>query len=121
MDVPNAGLDAAQNAIIVASTTYELSLHTADPGTTGSTAAASEGTDGRQPITFGASSAGVQTSTNNQTWSSPHGSQTYGYYGIWTNATTPVYLRGGQFSLAFIPSAGVPFTISAGGITFTAS
>jgi hypothetical protein len=114
VDVPNAGLDAAQNAIITPSTTYYLSLHTADPGKTG----ANEGPDGRQPITFGSSSAGSQISTNSQTWSSAVGGRTYTFFGIWTSGAT--YVRGGSLS-TITPPVGSQIVVNTGGITLTAA
>jgi hypothetical protein len=78
-NVAAAELDAAQNAILAAGTTYWLSLHTAAPGETG----AAEGTDGRQSITFAASSGGSQASNDAQTWASAKGGQTYTDFGIW--------------------------------------
>lgn len=116
-DVPNTGLDAAQNAIITAGTTYYLSLHTADPGKTG----ASEGTDGRQAITFGSSSGGTQTSTNGQTWGSAAGGHTYSYFGVWTASSGGTYVRGGSLSPVIIPPAGSEILFATGAITFTAS
>lgn len=116
-DVPNASLDAAQQAIITPSTTYYLSLHTADPGQSG----ASEGTDGRQAITFGNSSSGTQASTNTQTWSSAVGGQTYTYFGIWTLASGGTYKRGGQLAAPITPPASSIIQFPTGNVTLTAS
>lgn len=116
-DVASAELDAAQNAIINSSTTYYLSLHTADPGQTG----AHEGGDGRQAITFGASSGGTQTSTDAQTWSSAAGGSTYTNFGIWTAASGGTYLRGGSLASSITPPAGAEIVVASGGITLTAS
>lgn len=116
-DVPNTGLDAAQNAIISSATTYYLSLHTADPGKTG----ASEGTDGRQSIQFGASSSGTQSSSTGQTWSSAVGGQTYTYFGIWSASTGGTYIRGGSLSASITPPAASQITFAIGAVTFTAS
>lgn len=117
VDVANAELDAAQNAIIVSTTTYYLSLHTADPGKTG----ASEGTDGRQAITFGASSAGSQASTDAQTWTSAVGGQTYGWFGLWSATSGGTYLRGGPLASNITPPAGSEITFAIGAVTLTAS
>ena len=116
-DVPNAGLDAAQNAIIATSTTYYLGLNTGDPGKTG----ASEGGDGRQSIQFNASSSGSQTSSTGQTWSSAVGGFTYTYFSVWSAATSGTYLRGGQLTAGITPSAGSQIQFNSGAVTFTAS
>ena len=116
-DVASAELDAAQNAILATSTTYYLSLHTGDPVGTG----AHEGTDGRQAITFNASSSGTQTSSNGQTWLSVAGGQTYAYFGIWTAASSGTYLRGGSLTSSITPPAAAEVVFASGAITLTAS
>lgn len=115
--VPNAGLDAAQNAIIATATTYYLSLHTGSPGTTG----ANEGTDGRKAITFAASSSGSQASNDTQTWASAVGGQTYSYFGIWSASTGGTFVRGGSLTSNITPGAGAQISVASGAITFTAS
>lgn len=115
--VPNAGLDAAQNAIVVAATTYYLSLHTGSPGTTG----ANEGTDGRKSITFASSSGGSQASNSAQTWASAVGGQTYSYFGVWTAASGGTFVRGGTLTSNITPGAGAQISVASGAITFTAS
>jgi hypothetical protein len=114
--ITTAEADVAQNAAIVPSTTYYLSLHTGDPGITG----ASEGTDGRKAIAFGSSSGGSQASSNSQSWPSAVGGQTYAYFGVWTAATAGTYLRGGTLT-SITPSAGAAISVATGAITFTAS
>ena len=115
--ITTAQADVAQNAVIVPSTTYYLSLHTGDPVTTG----ASEGTDGRKAITFGSSSGGTQASTNSQSWSSAVGGQTYGFFGVWTAVTAGSYLRGGTLTSSITPAAGATISVATGAITLTAS
>lgn len=116
-DVAAASLDAAQDAILATATTYYLSLHTADPGQTG----AGEGTDGRQAITFAASSGGAQASNDAQSWASAAGGQTYTHFGIWTAAVGGTYLRGGPLNGSYTPTAGQPIDFASGAVTLTAS
>jgi hypothetical protein len=116
-DVPNAGLDAAQEAIVVPATTYYLGLNTADPGQTG----ANEGGDGRQAITFGSSSAGSQASTDAQTWPSAVGGFTYTNFSVWTLASGGTYVRGGALTAPVTPTVGVPIDAAIGGMTFSAA
>lgn len=117
-DFTAASEDAALDAIITTSTGYFLSLHTADPGQTG----ASEGTDGRQSITFGtAAAAGSKASTTAQTWASAVGGQTYSFYGIWTLATGGTYKCGGPLTANITPPAASQITVAVGAISFTAS
>lgn len=116
-DVAAAELDAAQNTILATATTYYLGLNTGDPGQTG----ANEGPDGRQAITFAASSGGSQASNNAQTWSSVAGGHTYTNYSVWTAPTGGTYLRGGSLTSSIAPPAGSQVQFLSGGITFTAS
>lgn len=109
--------DVAQNAVLVPSTTYYLSLHTGDPGTTG----ASEGTDGRKAIVFAASSGGTQASNTSQTWPSAVGGQTYAYFGTWSALTGGSFLRGGTLTASITPGAGAVISVASGAITLTAS
>jgi hypothetical protein len=115
-DVAIAELDAAQNAIIVSGTTYYLSLHTADPGATG----ASESSEGRKAITFGASSNGTQTSTNAQNWASAVGGS-YTNFGLWTAASGGTYLRGGALTPPISPTSGSAINFATGEFTLTAA
>lgn len=114
--IATAEADAAQNAVLVPSTTYYLSLHTADPVATGT----GEGTDGRKAITFGSSSSGTQASTNAQSWASAAGGQTYQWFGVWTAATGGTYLRGGTLT-SITPGAGSTISVATGAITLTAA
>ena len=114
--IPTSEADTAQNATIVPSTTYYLSLHTADPGITG----ASEGTDGRKSITFASSSGGSQASSSAQSWPSAVGGQTYAFFGIWTAATGGSYKRGGTLT-SITPTAGSTISVASGAITLTAA
>ena len=116
-DVSSAELDTAQNAILSSVTTYYLGLNTGDPGATG----AHEGTDGRQVITFAASSGGSQASSDGQTWSSAVGGQTYGYFSIWTAGTSGTYLRGGSLASSITPPAGAQIVFAIGAVVLTAS
>lgn len=116
-DIASARADAAQNAAVVNGTTYYLSLHTGDPGTTG----ANEGGDGRQSIVMGASSGGSQASSTAQTWTSAAGGYTYTYFGVWSAASGGTYFRGGSLTSSITPPAGAEITFAIGGITFTAS
>jgi hypothetical protein len=116
-NVATADADLAQNTIIVPSATYYLSLHTANPGTTGT----SEASIGRQTIQFGASSGGTQASITAQNWASAAGGQTYGFFGIWTAITGGTFVRGGLLASNITPTTGSPISVAVGAITLTAS
>ncbi len=117
-DLPVAQADAGLNAMFAPATTYYLSLHTADPGTTG----ANEVTGGsyaRQAITFSSASNGSQTSTNAQTFTNMP-AVTLAGTGIWSTATAGNYLGGGPATSTAIP-AGATVQYSAGDVSNTLS
>jgi hypothetical protein len=89
---PAATLNAAIDGV-AALGTY-ISLHTADPGTTG-TSEVSGGSPAysRKQTTWGASAAGVKTGSA-QTFDIP-GAITIGWYGVWTAGTGGTWVTGG--------------------------
>lgn len=115
-DVSTAMADAAQNAIFATVTTYYLSLHTGDPGASGAT----EGSEGRKAIQFGASSSGSQASTTGQTWASAVGG-TYTNFGIWTASSGGTYRRGGALTAGITVPATSSIIFAIGAIVFTAA
>ena len=100
MAFTTASKDAAVNAL-TALGAY-VALHTADPGTTGTSEQA--GTT-RQQTTWGSSSSGTASGSQVTFSSVPSGS--YTHYGVWTAST------GGTFRWGFALSPGV--TLSASG------
>ena len=76
--------------------TQYLSLHTADPTTTGGSEV-SGGSYARQSITWNAASGGSQTSSNAQNFTSMP-STTIGYFGVWSASTSGTYVGGGVIS-----------------------
>ena len=109
--------NAALGAMLASASTYYLSLHTADPGTTGANEVAG-GTYVRQKITFAAPNAGSVLS------SGTFGAQTFtgaslagnGWPGIWTASVSGTYLWGSPNSAVTGPvstSASISFAASA--------
>jgi len=114
--ITTAVANAAIAAAIVPATTYYLSLHSADPGTTGAT----EFTGGgyvRQSIVFSTASGGVVTSNTAQAIPNA-GSTAATYGGIWTASTAGTYLGG--FALTGSVTAA-SITFASGAVTFTAA
>jgi hypothetical protein len=96
-----------------------MSLHTADPGTTG----ASECTDAnyvRQAIKFGAASGGVSTSNQAANFPAMAASQTLAGVGIWTTATAGSFKVGAAVT-SFTAGIGVQVQYASGAVTFTVS
>jgi hypothetical protein len=108
--LPAAGENAAGNAVLVAGTTYYISLHSADPGTTG----ASEFSGGgyvRQAIVFATWASGG--SSNNGAIAVPNaGSTAATYFGIWTASTSGTYVTGGALGSS-VTAASITFAIGA--------
>ena len=118
-DLTNASELNAAEGVLNTSTTYYLSLHTADPSTTG----ASEVTGGsyaRQAITF---TAGTNTLSSGGT----HASQSFTgmpseagnlWISIWTASTSGTYLWGGSSAAVTGPVAsGATVTFASGAVT----
>jgi hypothetical protein len=90
--LPAAGENAAGNAVLVAGTTYYLSLHSADPGTTG----ASELSGGgyvRQAIVFATWASGATGNTLSITVPNA-GTTAVTHVGIWSASTAGTYIQG---------------------------
>ena len=97
-----------------------VSLHTADPGTTG----ASEVTGGsyaRVAVTWNAASSGSVTNSGALSLNLP-ASTTASYFGVWSASTSGTYYIGGALSPSITTgtSAGV-ITIAAGSLSVSAS
>lgn len=94
-----------------------LSLHTADPGETG-TSEATGGSYARQTIAFAAASAGVSASNTAQTFTMPAG--TFTHFGIWDASTTGNFLFGGALTASKTTASGDQITFASGAVTVTA-
>lgn len=114
--IATSQLNAAVAAALVPGTTYYLSLHSADPGTTG----ASEFSGGgyvRQAIVFGSASGGVIA--NNASISVPNAGTTAAtHFGIWTASTSGTYYVGGALASS---TTAASITFASGAVTLTAS
>jgi len=109
-------LNAAVAAALVPGTTYYLSLHSADVGTTGANEF-SGGGYARQAIVFGSASGGAIA--NNASISVPNaGSTAATFFGVWSAVSAGTYLGGGALT-ASTTAASITFAV--GAITITAS
>ena len=97
-----------------------VSLHTADPGTTGASEVTG-GTYARVAATWGAPSSGVVSNSGALSINLP-ASTTASYFGIWSASTAGTYYIGGALSPSVTTggSAGV-VTIAIAALTVTAS
>ncbi len=87
-----------------------VSLHTADPGTTGASEAAG-GSYARQALTWSAASAGIAVA-NEVTFSVPAG--TYTHFGVWNAASGGTFRGGNALTTSAIisPAGEVKVTVS---------
>lgn len=115
--LPTAGENAAGAAILTAGTTYFLSLHSADPGTTG----ANEFSGGgyvRQAIVFSTWASGA--TANTLSISVPNAGTTAStHIGVWSTSTAGTYECGAVLaspvtaaSITFAATTGVGFSVS---------
>lgn len=97
-----------------------VSLHTADPGTTGASEVTG-GTYARVAVTWNAASGGSVTNSGSLSINLP-ASTTAAYFGVWSASTSGTYYIGGALSPSVTTggSAGV-VTIAASALTVTAS
>jgi len=97
-----------------------VSLHTADPGTTGASEVTG-GTYARVAVTWNAASGGSVSNSGALSINLP-ASTTASYFGVWSATTSGTYYIGGALSPSVTTgaSAGV-ITIASGSLTVTAS
>lgn len=118
-DVSTTAANAAVNAVTPLCT--YLSLHTADPGTTGANEVAG-GSYARQPITFGASAGGTAPSSNGQTFSNMPAVAGNLWIGTWNAVSAGTYEWGSPNSAVTGPiGAGNSVTFATAAITGTAN
>lgn len=109
----NAALDGA-----VATTAF-LSIHTADPGTTGASEV-SGGSYARQAVSWSAAASGVKSNSASTSTPIPI-STTISFFGTWSLVTAGVYAIGGPLSATITFVTAGSFTIAAAGLTVTGS
>lgn len=108
--LPAAGENAAGNAILVAGTTYYVSLHSADPGTTGANEF-SGGGYARQPVVFATWATGA--TGNNAAIAIPNAGTTAAtHIGVWSAVTAGTYECGFVLGSA-TTSTSITFAINA--------
>ena len=118
-DLPSASIDTMLDALLVAGTTYYLSLHTADPGTTGANELAG-GSYARQAITFAAASGGSKASNDAQAFTGMPAVSGDLWIGIWSAATAGTFLLGDPSAAVTGPvAAGASVDFASGAVTAT--
>jgi len=111
--VLNGWLDALGNATnYTAPTAFWVKLHTADPGSAGTTAAATETT--RKQASFSAASAGAITTDADLAWTAVSTTETYSHISFWTASTGGTFLGSCALTASKAVNSGDNFTIATG-------
>ena len=110
----NAWLNALGNATSFSVTTAYVKLHVGDPGSAGTSNAATETT--RKAVSFAAASNGALASDADVTWTNIAGSQDATHFTAWDNETAGNFLFTGTIT-GNAYTAGDTHTISSGGLT----
>lgn len=91
---------------------FFVKLHTADPGSAGTTAAAGNTT--RQSVTFSAASGGAITNSAAVTWTSVSTTETYTHVSFWDASSGGTFLGSDALNAARAVTAGDTFEIPIG-------
>jgi hypothetical protein len=117
-DVADAMLDAFARNVAYQNAAVWVKLHTGDPGSAGTLAAAANTT--RQQATFGTPAAGGAISNTVQIeWATVPNSETYAWVSLWTASTAGVFLGNDQLSSPAVMTAGDTFRIAVGELDLT--
>ena len=98
-------------------TSWYVSLHTGDPGTTGANEVAAQDDDYvRQAVDMGAASSGTSVSEDSQTWTAASDATTYTvtHIGIWDSASGGEFLFGGALPVPETVVASGSLVLAAG-------
>lgn len=91
---------------------FYVQLHTADPGSAGTTAVAGNTT--RQAATFSAAASGAITTSAALTWTSVSTTETYSHVSFWSASSLGTFLGSDALAASKSVTAGDTFTIAAG-------
>ncbi len=112
----NKYLDALGNNVSFTVALAYIKLHTADPGSAGATAAATETT--RKSISFGVSAAGLMSNDVAIEWTNVAGTEDYTHFSLWDAATAGNFLLSGVITANAVVTADT-FTIPIGDLDLT--
>lgn len=112
--VANGWLDAVGRNVSYVNAAVWIALHTGDPGSAGTSNAATETT--RKQATFAAASGGSMSSNADVTWTNIAGSQDATHFSAWSASTSGTFLFSGTIT-ANAYTAGDTYTITSGNLT----
>lgn len=117
--VANAFLDALGNASnYTAPTAFWVKLHVGDPGSAGTSNAATETT--RKQASFSAASSGAITTDGALTWTSVAGTEDYTHWSAWDASTAGNFLCSGTVTANSV-TTGDTFVLAIGDLDMSLS
>lgn len=118
--VRNAMLDAFARNVSYANAAVWVKLHTGDPGSAGTSNAATETT--RKQATFGsAASTGAITNTAAVEWTAVAATESYTHISLWTTSSGGTFLGSDDLSSSAPVTAGDTFRIPVGDLDLAIS
>lgn len=96
---------------------FYVQLHTADPGSAGTTSIATETT--RKAITFSAASGGAITNSAAVSWTSYPTAETITHVSFWDAASSGTFLGSDALDVSKNPDADDTLTLAAGDLDLT--
>lgn len=91
---------------------FYVQLHTADPGSAGTTAVA--GNTNRKAATFSAAASGAITTSADITWTNVSTTETYSHVSFWSASAAGTFLGSDSLAASKSVTAGDTFTIATG-------
>lgn len=92
-----------------------VQLHTADPGTAGTTAVA--GNNVRKSVTFAAAASNSKVTNADITWTSVSTTETYSHVSLWDASAAGNFLWSGALTASKAVTAGDTFTLTSGQVS----
>ena len=119
VNLANKWLDMLAGTAFTAPASANMKLHTADPGSAGTTAPSAETT--RKALTWSAASGGSKaiTATLPQWAAWAAGSETLSHFTVWDNISAGNFLYSGAFTVAKPVTNGDTVNVTAHSISFT--
>lgn len=112
-------LDCLGNATGFNVASVYVQLHTADPGTAGTTAVAGNST--RKQISWAAAASESKAASADVTWTNVSTAETYSHISLWDASTAGNFLWAGALTAAKAVNAGDTFTLTAANLTVALS
>lgn len=119
-NLANKLLDHLRNVAYTAPTGLYVQIHTADPGSAGTTAKSASDTGTRKQVTFSAAASGALALTGTQpVWTNAGTGETLTHISVWDASSAGNFLWSTALTSSQPWASGNTFTLTALGISFT--